>query len=239
MKRTKICVVVLLLLLLYALVAGCARGLEKQDSGNNNANNDKTGQLSRSPVEKIPPRERGLADKLVIGAREEVKKQVRYDPSYQRIDYPGGDVPPEVGVCTDVVVRAYRHADIDLQQLVHEDMTANFDLYPQNWGLKGPDPNIDHRRVPNLVKFMQRHGDSLTIEVEKDNLSEWQWGDVVFWKYPNGLDHCGIVSDRKNARGIPLVIHNAGMALEEDCLTRWEITGHFRCPTLPKTTKEP
>ncbi|MBF7082278.1 DUF1287 domain-containing protein [Desulfallas sp. Bu1-1] len=183
-----------------------------------------------SPVEKIPEAKRSVYDRVVIGAREEVVKEVVYDATYQKIEYPGGDVPPDRGACTDVVVRAFRRAGIDLQKLIHEDMKANFEQYPQNWGLKGPDSNIDHRRVPNQMKFFERHGQSLTISVEGENLSEWHWGDVVYWKFPNGLEHCGIVSDRKNRRGLPLVIHNAGVAREEDCLTRWEITGHFRYP---------
>lgn len=135
---------------------------------------------------------------------------------------------PEVGACTDVVVRAYRSAGIDLQQLVHEDMKANFRQYPQNWGLSGTDSNIDHRRVPNLVRFFQRHGQTLTTSTDEDYLNEWKWGDVVFWRFSNGLDHCGIISDRTNEDGLPLAIHNAGMALEEDSLNRWEITGHYR-----------
>ncbi len=118
---------------------------------------------------------------------------------------------------------------IDLQKMIHEDMEKNFHLYPQKWGLKDRDPNIDHRRVPNQVCFLKRHGLSLTLEVE-GQLEEWQWGDIVYWRFPDGRDHCGIISDRLNKDGIPLVIHNAGSAREEDCLLRWEITGHFRYP---------
>lgn len=208
-----------LLLLLIVIAAGCSSGGERRGDF-----------FGPSPVEKIPEAERNVYDRVVIGAREEVVKKVIYDASYQVIPCPGGDVPPGRGACTDVVVRAFRHAGIDLQQLIHEDMSANFAQYPQNWGLKGPDSNIDHRRVPNQVKFFERHGQPLTTSVEGDNLSQWRWGDVVYWKFPNGLEHCGIISDRKNSRGLPLVIHNAGVAREEDCLTRWEITGHFRYP---------
>jgi uncharacterized protein YijF (DUF1287 family) len=184
-----------------------------------------------SPVEAIPVEDRVEADWIVIGAREEVVKGTRYDASYQSISYPGGDVSPDRGACTDVVIRALRRADIDLQQLIHEDMTYNFAVYPQKWGLIRPDPNIDHRRVPNQMTFFQRHGLSLTCEVE-GHLDEWQWGDIVYWRFNNGEEHCGVISDRKHRSGRPLVIHNAGIAVEEDCLERWEIIGHFRYPLL-------
>ncbi|MBO8158761.1 DUF1287 domain-containing protein [Thermosyntropha sp.] len=182
-----------------------------------------------SPVEKIPPEERTVPDLIVLGARKEVEKKVTYDASYVVIDYPGGDVPQDRGACTDVVIRAFRNAGIDLQVLIHEDMQKNFAEYPNNWGLDKPDPNIDHRRVPNQMHFFKKHGLVLTTQVE-NHLTEWQWGDVVYFKFDNGLEHCGIISDRKNSKGIPLVIHNAGIATEEDCLKRWQIIGHYRYP---------
>jgi uncharacterized protein YijF (DUF1287 family) len=182
---------------------------------------------SPSPVEQIPEEELTAADLILLGARREVKNRTAYDASYEVISYPGGDVSPDRGACTDVVIRAFRNAGIDLQQLIHEDMEKNFHLYPQKWGLSSPDPNIDHRRVPNQVCFFERFAQALTLEVE-GCLEEWQWGDVVYWRFPDGRDHCGIISDRTKKDGIPLVIHNAGMAREEDCLLRWEITGHFR-----------
>ncbi len=185
--------------------------------------------VSPSPVEEIPEDELATADLILLGARQEAKNRTRYDAAYTAISYPGGDVTSDRGACTDVVVRAFRHAGIDLQQLIHEDMKKNFSLYPQKWGLGGPDPNIDHRRVPNQACFFERYGLPLTPEVE-GHLEEWQWGDVVYWRFPNGRDHCGIISDRTNGDGIPLVIPNAGLAKEEDCLLRWEITGHFRYP---------
>lgn len=182
-----------------------------------------------SPVELIAHADQTAADFILLGARREVDNETRYDASYVPIAYPGGDVPSAVGACTDVVIRAFRHAGIDLQVLIHEDMVAAFDSYPQNWGLNGPDPNIDHRRVPNQMRFLHRHGQALTLEV-RGHLDEWRWGDVVYWVFPDGREHCGIISDRANRDGIPLVIHNAGVATEQDCLLRWRITGHFRFP---------
>lgn len=180
-----------------------------------------------SPVEQIPENELTTPDLVLLGAREEAKNKTIYDASYQNISYPGGDVDPKKGACTDVVIRAFRKAGIDLQQAIHEDMRANFDAYPANWGLTLPDPNIDHRRIPNQVCFFKRHGKSLSLD-PVNNPEDWHWGDIVYWKFPNGDEHCGIVSDRTNKRGIPLVIHNAGICREEDALLRWEITGHYR-----------
>jgi len=182
-----------------------------------------------SPVEQKSPTELTTPDLILLGARAEAKKGTRYDGSYASIDYPGGDVSPDRGACTDVVIRAFRNAGIDLQKLIHEDMSENFTVYPNNWGLEAPDPNIDHRRIPNQICFFNRYGMQLTTKVE-GYLEEWQWGDVVYWRFANGDEHCGIISDRRNKNGIPLVIHNASIAIEEDCLQRWEITGHYRYP---------
>ncbi|MGI5880756.1 MAG: DUF1287 domain-containing protein [Syntrophomonadaceae bacterium] len=182
--------------------------------------------VTPSPVEMIPPEKRTVKDLILLGARQEVYNGTIYDASYQVIAYPQGDVSPERGACTDVIIRAYRNAGIDLQQLIHEDIKQHFSLYPDNWGLSAPDPNIDHRRVPNQMTYMQRHSLELTTEVA--DIDEWQWGDAVYWRFANGDQHCGIISDRTNRRGIPLVIHNAGLAREEDCLQRWQIIGHFR-----------
>ncbi len=182
-----------------------------------------------SPVEEIREEDLTTPDLVLLGARREVHNETRYDASYVAISYPGGDVSPDYGACTDVVVRAFRNAHIDLQQLIHKDMQDNFNIYPQNWGLSRPDPNIDHRRVPNQIRYFERHGTPLTLEVE-DNLDQWQWGDVVYWRFADGRDHCGIISDRTRRDGVPLVIHNGGITREEDCLLRWEITGHFRYP---------
>ena len=183
--------------------------------------------LGKSPVEEIPENQRKAADLILLGARQEAAQGTRYDASYAVIDYPGGDVPADRGACTDVVIRAFRNAGIDLQELIHEDMGKNFDSYPQKWGIDAPDSNIDHRRVPNQIQFFKTHGKSLTLEVE-EHLNEWKWGDVVYWRFADGRDHCGIISDRTTRVGRPLVIHNAGMAREEDALLRWEIIGHYR-----------
>ena len=150
---------------------------------------------------------------------------LQYDGSYRRVRYPGGDVPIERGVCADVVVRAYRRAGIDLQVLVHEDMTRDFDAYPRRWGLARPDPNIDHRRVLNLATFFERHGRSLSLSSDP---KEYRAGDLVTWRLPSGTPHIGLVADREQ-NGRPLVIHHLkGGVKVEDILMKYPITGHFR-----------
>jgi uncharacterized protein len=164
------------------------------------------------------------AAKLVVSARAQVGVTTGYDPSYVRLAYPGGDVPMNTGVCTDVVIRAFRKLDIDLQVNVHKDMRANFSKYPKKWGLKKPDTNIDHRRVPNLATYFTRRGYELPVTT---NPADYLPGDVVAIKLP--LDHIGIVSDRKSANGTPLLIHNVGNgAQEEDVLFAWKVVGHYR-----------
>jgi uncharacterized protein YijF (DUF1287 family) len=168
-------------------------------------------------------------DRLVIAALERTQHAVRYDGSYIPIAYPNGDVPDNIGVCTDVLIRTYRAVGIDLQRLVHEDMTAHFERYPshQIWGLTQTDSNIDHRRVPNLQRFFTRHGTSLPVT---RNASDYKPGDVVTWLIPRNLPHIGIVSNSVNQRsGRPLIVHNigAGPALE-DMLFHYPITGHYR-----------
>jgi uncharacterized protein len=157
-------------------------------------------------------------------ARQQVGVTTGYDPSYVRLAYPGGDVPIQTGVCSDVVIRALRGLGIDLQVRVHEDMRANFSKYPKRWGLKRPDTNIDHRRVPNLATYFTRRGYSLAVT---QNAANYKPGDIVAMKIP--VDHIGIVSDRTTPDGVPLVIHNVGAgAQEEDVLFRWKIVGHYR-----------
>jgi len=173
-----------------------------------------------------------LADtggKIVTAARKQIGVTKTYDPAYVSLDYPGGDISRERGVCTDVAIRALRDGlGQDLQKLVHEDMRANFGKYPKIWGLKRPDKNIDHRRVPNLMAYFKRHHTTLPVTAKPDPV-KFQPGDLVTCTVPPHLPHIMIISDKKNADGMPLVIHNiGGGAREEDRLTDFPLTGHFR-----------
>ena len=154
---------------------------------------------------------------------------VRYDGSYRKIDYPLGDVPADRGVCSDVIIRAYRGIDIDLQKLVHEDMKKNFSIYPKNWGLSTTDRNIDHRRVPNLKVFFKRHGKTLKVT---DNPDDYKPGDLVTWnlRASGSLPHIGIVTDLYSEESnLPLIMHNIGGGqVLEDMLFDYKITGHYR-----------
>lgn len=171
------------------------------------------------------------ADKIVNGAKLQVIKGVRYDSSYVRISYPNGDVPENQGACTDVIIRSLRNAGFDLQKLVHEDMSRHFDLYPRKWGLTAPDSNIDHRRVPNHIVFMSRFAQTLPIETTGEAVRSWQPGDLIYWNLASSITHCGVISNVKGPRGLPLVIHNIGPSTsQEDCLDSWRIVGHFRYP---------
>jgi len=164
----------------------------------------------------------GSVNDVVSGAHAQVGKTRYYNGSYKQIGYPNGDVPIVSGVCSDVVIRSFRNAGIDLQQLVHEDMQKHFAEYPHNWGLTRPDTNIDHRRVPNLATFFRRMGKSVT--------GDWKPGDVVAWRLPgSGLPHIGIISDRRAASDRYLVVHNIGGGAQiEDVLFAYTITGHYR-----------
>jgi uncharacterized protein len=169
-----------------------------------------------------------LADAgLIAAARGQVGVTVIYDPAYARLDFPGGDIGRERGVCTDVVIRALREAwGVDLQLALNRDMKADFAAYPANWGLSSTDRNIDHRRVPNLQVFFTRMGAGL--EVTSDPAA-FLPGDVVTWMLPGNLPHIGILSDRMGESGAPLVLHNIGRgAQEEDRLFDFEVTGHYR-----------
>lgn len=165
-------------------------------------------------------------EKLSKAAVELTKKRVVYDPSYFSIGYPNGDVPEGKGVCTDVVIRAYRQLDIDLQKEVHEDMKTNFNKYPKNWGLSGTDKNIDHRRVPNLMTFFTREGAKKTISSKAE---DYKPGDVVAWDLGRGVTHIGIVIDQKSNDGKRnLIVHNIGNGQEiSDCLFSYTIIGHY------------
>ena len=154
---------------------------------------------------------------------------VTYDASYQSIAYPMGDVAPDRGVCADVVIRAFRMAGIDLQQLVHEDMRHNFAEYPKKWGLPRPDANIDHRRVPNLMRYFERSGWNQPVST---NPADYQPGDIVAWHLQNGsLTHIGVVVCTAEARDKPQIVHNIGNGQRiDDVLFAWEIIGHYRLP---------
>ncbi len=176
------------------------------------------------------------ANPLVEAAKERLKHWVIYDGAYTRIDYPNGDVHPNKGVCTDVVIRSYRNGlNIDLQRRVHEDMQQAFDAYPALWGLSRPDRNIDHRRVPNLETFFRRHGEVLPIS---QMAADYRPGDIVSWRLNgSGLPHIGVVSDATNATGEPMIIHNIGLGpRQETFLFKHRIEGHFRYPKESQET---
>ncbi|AGT09940.1 DUF1287 domain-containing protein [Paracoccus aminophilus] len=178
-----------------------------------------------------PGQASAVAEAVIGAARAQVGQTVTYDPAYLRLAFPGGDPPRDRGVCTDVVIRALRDgAGLDLQRAVNRDMAGNFASYPQSWGLKRPDSNIDHRRVPNLQKLLTRVGAKLPEDVA------FLPGDLVTSMLPGNLPHIMVVSDRAGRAG-PLVIHNIGAgAREEDALRRYPLTGHYRLdgPALAK-----
>jgi uncharacterized protein YijF (DUF1287 family) len=165
--------------------------------------------------------------RITRAARDQVGVTVTYDPAYASLDFPGGDIPRDRGVCTDVVIRALRDGwGIDLQLAVNRDMKADFAAYPALWGLSTTDRNIDHRRVPNLRALFARIGAELPLD---DGPAPYLPGDIVTWTLPGNLDHIGIVSDRRTANGTPLILHNiGGGAQEEDILFAYPMTGHYR-----------
>lgn len=174
-------------------------------------------------------------ESLESAARAQIGVTVGYDPSYRQLRYPGGDVPVETGVCSDVIIRALRRLGVDLQQRVHEDLRANFARYPALWQLSRPDRNIDHRRVPNLETFLQRQGAALQVSADA---GDYQASDIVSWRLDSGLPHIGIVADAR-IDGRPLIIHNIGAGVrEEDRLFDWKIVGHYRYP-LPAEARSP
>ena len=168
-----------------------------------------------------------FTDRLVKAALERTTHHVRYVPAYVQIQDPGGDVPSDTGVCTDEVIRSYRAVGIDLQKEVHEDMKAHFAVYPKAWGLSHPDTNIDHRRVPNLMTFFSRRGESLRRSNEP---ADYAPGDLVTWDLGGGIPHIGIVTDRRSSDGKRyMLVHNIGQGPKlEDVLFSWTITGHYR-----------
>ncbi len=167
-----------------------------------------------------------LSERIAKAARHQVGVTKEYDPAYVALRYPGGDVPLHTGVCSDVVVRAFREVGIDLQKELHEDMKKHFSAYPQKWGLKRPDKNIDHRRVPNLMRYFERH--HITMRDKLEAVESYRPGDIVTWDLGKGLLHTGIVSDKATGR-IPMIIHNIGSgAKEEDILFQYRVIGHYR-----------
>lgn len=173
------------------------------------------------------------ADLVVQAAQQRTLLSIRYDPKYVSLSYPGGDVDSDTGVCTDVIIRTYRTAfGFDFQKAVHEDMRRHFKAYPKNWSLTRPDKNIDHRRVPNLERYLKRQGASLSIT---KNAEDYQPGDIVSWRLGGRLAHIGIVSSKKSPWGTPLIIHNIGSGVvEDDLLFNAPINGHFRFMPIAK-----
>lgn len=176
---------------------------------------------------KLRPKPPEHIAKLISSVYEQSKVTRSYDPTYVKLAYPNGDVDNSTGVCTDVVIRAFRAQGIDLQKQVHEDMRKAFKTYPKKWGLRSPDPNIDHRRVPNLMTYFARQGKSLIIT---DNPDDYQSGDLVVWELPSGQEHIGVVlAERSADEARPLIGHNVGAGTNvEDVLFAWPIRGHYR-----------
>jgi uncharacterized protein len=179
------------------------------------------------PTNTVRPLEADFAQKLIKAAIAQTTMPVTYDGSYRRIPYPGGDVPASIGVCTDLIVRAYRAVGVDLQLLVHEDMRAAFGSYPQLWGLSRADSNIDHRRVPNLQTYLRRHRAQLPISRDS---AHYLPGDLVTWTLPGNLPHIGLVTDRRSPNADRwLIVHNVGRGPQlEDMLFDYPISGHYR-----------
>lgn len=167
-----------------------------------------------------------FSNKLSEAAILLTKQEVNYDPSYFTIKYPNGDVPINKGVCTDVIIRAYRKLGIDLQQRVHEDMKVHFEKYPKTWGLKKTDTNIDHRRVPNLMVFFTRHG---KVKPTTNNADDYLPGDIVCWNLGGSITHIGLVVNKKSTdKKRYLVVHNIGAGqVLADCLFDFKIIGHY------------
>ena len=175
----------------------------------------------------IAPAQADFYEQLCRASLELTRQQVTYDPAYFKIPYPNGDVPADKGVCTDVVIRAYRKVGIDLQQEVHNDMAANFGKYPKTWGLQSTDKNIDHRRVPNLMVFFSRKGTAKAITQDPESYLP---GDIVCWNLGGAITHIGLVVNKRSADGKRnLIVHNIGGGqVLADCLFEYRIIGHYR-----------
>ena len=172
----------------------------------------------------------GFGNQLAAIALQRTKNKINYDDAYYKIDYPMGDIPSGKGMSTDLVIRCYREMGMDLQELVHQDMRSNFRIYPQLWGLTEPDPNIDHRRVPNLQRYFSRHGEALELSGDDAESADFAYGDLVVWRLPHGDTHIGIVvpgpAERRSEKWI---VHNIGSGPEwENKLLEYEVIGHYR-----------
>jgi uncharacterized protein YijF (DUF1287 family) len=190
-----------------------------------NQNNNFQGSIAEVTHKAVP---NSFQEKLSAAAISIIDPNIIYTPNYVSIKYPNGDVPAKTGVCTDVVIRAYRKLGIDLQKEVHEDLKANFSQYPnlKKWGLKKPDTNIDHRRVPNLEVFFTRKGQKLAVT---QKATDYKTGEIVTWMINGKLPHIGIITNKKSPDGNPMIVHNIGGGqVLEDCLFRYEIVGHFK-----------
>lgn len=219
----------LAMLVVSTVVLGNISGCSTQSSDSGHSFN-----MKRSPSAK-----QGLAtpERLSYAALDRLRHRVVYDGRYIPIGYPNGDVPQNVGVCTDTVIRSYRKLGVDLQRLVHEDMSRNFYSYPNlpKWGLNAPDPNIDHRRVHNLKAFFTRHGARVPVSA---NPRDYRPGDLVTWNLGGDQEHIGIIVDRKSTADPdrPLVVHNIAEGEKiEDVLFQMPITGHYRY--FPRTSQ--
>jgi uncharacterized protein YijF (DUF1287 family) len=166
-------------------------------------------------------------EKMIADGVEQTTYTVTYDPAYVKLDYPMGDVPLDRGACSDVIIRAFRKAGVDLQATVHEDMKQNFAVYPKRWGLSEPDSNIDHRRVANLMTYFERAGKAQKIS---NDAQDYLPGDVVTWDLGGGQLHVGLVTDQKSPISPNyLIVHNIGAGAQiQDVLFAWRITGHYR-----------
>jgi uncharacterized protein len=172
------------------------------------------------------PKDNTFASRLVHAALDRPRQRVRYDPAYVKLDYPGGDVPADTGVCTDEVIRCYRALGFDLQELVHEDMKRAFSAYPKNWGLGATDKNIDHRRVPNLQTFFNRQKASLPVT---QNPADYRPGDLITSAVAGGLPHIALVVPAPDGSERPWIVHNCGQGPQcEDRLFEFPLTGHYR-----------
>lgn len=190
--------------------------------------------LTKTVVSSSEKTQRDTINDTVSEFRKQLSQQainiidpsIRYTPDYVSITYPNGDVPANTGVCTDLIIRAYRKLGIDLQKEVHEDMKTHFSIYPKIWGLSKTDTNIDHRRVPNLETFFRRKGKELPIT---QNADDYKTGALVTWMINDKLPHIGIVTNKLSKDGKRrLIVHNVGGGqVLEDCLFKYRIVGHF------------